>query len=388
MNIPPRPKNIAMIGMAMYGQDAGIVRGAAHYAQHRNWRLHLCGSQPREIDELHQNINIDGIIAHVTSEDLAEQLRKLDMPVVNVSGKCPMQMGFPFVAHEVGLAGVMAAEYFLQRGYRTFACEPAPGRFQEIFVSLGGLAFANRIKEEGLVCHELTQSLTFTREGVDTREQKDFPLVSVTDLPRPAAVFVMGDRLGARLCALSQNAGLAIPDDLAILGFGNFELVCETCYPPLSSIQTDDERQGRIAAELLYDLIRGCPPESLEHVISPLGVVTRRSTDALALEDPQVSKAVQFIRGADLREITCDQVASASGVNRRTLERKFREILGRTLYTEIQRWRSDLARHLLQTSSLPLKSIALEAGFRNSDHMGKVLRKHLGKTPREIRNTP
>ena len=385
MTLQRLPKNIALIGMAMYGQDAGIVRGVAGYAQHRNWRLHLCGGRRREIEELLQNIHIDGIIAHVTEEEMAEHLRGLNMPVVNVSGKCPMQVGFPFVAHEVDLAGVMAAEYFLQRGYRHFACEPAPGRFQELFVSLGCLAFARTIGEAGLVCHELTQSLTFTREGVDTHEREGFPLISLADLPRPAAVFVMGDRLAARMCALAREEGLSIPDDLAILGFGNFELACETSYPPLSSIRTDDENQGRIAAELLYDLLRGAPPESLEHVIPPLGVVTRRSSDALAIEDTQVAKAVQFIRGADLREITCDQVAAASGVNRRTLERKFREILGRTLYTEIQCWRSDLARQLLQTTTLPLKSIALEAGFRNSDHMGKVLRKQLGKTPREIR---
>lgn len=382
----PRPaKNIALIGMALYGQDAGIVRGLTGYAQHRNWRLHLCGARERDINELLENIRIDGVIAHVTEEALAAQLRDLNKPVVNVSGHSPVQMGFPFVAHEVDLAGRMAAAYFLQRGYRHFACEPAPGRFQELSVGLGSLFFAQTIAEAGLVCHELTESLAFTRVGVDTRALRGYPLVSLRDLPRPAAVFVMGDRLAARLSAVAQEEGLAVPDDLAILGFGNFELVCETAYPPLSSIQTDNENQGRAAGELLYDLLRGAPQDSLEHVIPPLGVITRRSTDALAIEDPQVAKAVQYIRQADLREINCDQVAAVSGVNRRTLERKFREVLGRTLYTEIQRWRSDRARLLLQTTTLPLKSIALESGFRNSDHMTKVLRSTLGKTPRQFR---
>lgn len=388
MTSAPPTKNIALIGMALYGQDAGIVRGLTGYAQHRNWRLHLCGARERDIKELMDNIRIDGIIAHVTEEALAAQLRGLNKPVVNVSGNSPVQMGFPFVAHGVDLAGRMAAEYFLQRGYHHFACEPAPGRFQELSVSLGCLFFARTLSEAGLICHELTESLAFTRAGVETHALADYPLLSLKDLPRPAAVFVMGDRLAARLSAVAQEAGLSVPDDLAILGFGNFELVCETAYPPLSSIHTDNESQGRAAGELLYDLLRGAPPESLEHVISPLGVVTRRSTDALAIEDAQVAKAVQYIRQADLREIDCDQVAAASGVNRRTLERKFREVLGRTLYTEIQRWRSDRARQLLQTTPLPLKNIALESGFRNSDHMTKVLRATLGKTPRQLRAEP
>lgn len=382
---PPRPKNIALVGMAMYGQDAGIVRGVAAFAQQHNWHLHMRDGRLREVIELKKNLPIDGIIAHVTNRKLARALQRFDVPIINVSGWDPGKMGMPFVVHEVDQAGKMAAEYFLRRGYTSFACEPAPFRFQEVAVSLGTLAFGRTVREAGFVCHELTQSLAYTRQGVHADPLPDFPTASVLELPRPLAVFVMGDRLASRLNALCLESRLSIPDQVSVLGFGNIDLVCETAYPPLSSIQTDDVTLGRQASKILYQWMKGHAPGRHENLIPPLGIVTRRSSDALAIEDPRVARAVHYIRDADLSEIDCDQVAVASGVNRRTLERKFKQTLGHSLYTEIQQWRCDRARHHLQTTTLPLKHVAAVSGFRDADHMGKVLRKHLGKTPRQLK---
>ena len=384
-SLKPEPNVIAMVGMSLYGQDADIVRGVAHYAQHRNWRLQLCGSAPHEIEELGRNFRVKGLIAHVNNPETAKQLRGFGVPVINISGHTPMDHDFPFVVHEMDLAGQMAADYFWQRGYRNFVIEPAPLRFQDLYVSLGGIGFTRRLHAYGAKVYELTESLAYTRSGTTDPAAEPYPLCSLKNLPLPAAIFVVGDRLAARICGMCQDEGLSVPEEVAVLGFGNFELVCETAYPPLSSIQTHDGELGRQAAALLYNCMKGNPPATREHLVPPLGIVTRRSSDALSIEDRTVAKAVNYIRTADLRGITCDDVALHSGINRRTLERKFRQVLGRSLYTEIQTWRCDRARTLLQTTQLPLKFVAVEAGFRDADHMGKVLKAHLGQSPKTLR---
>jgi LacI family transcriptional regulator len=382
------PKIIAVVGMSLHGQDAQILRGIASYAQIRNWRIQICGSAERDFRELEQNFEIRGIISHVLDMDMAAAFEAHQVPVVNISGYNPEALPFPYVNHDMTLAGKMAAEYFLQKGYRHFALEPVPERFNEAFISQGGQYFAQCLKDEGLICQELRESLSFTRISPEDSIEAldDFPICSLRDLPRPSAIFVLSDRLAARLCGLCQEQGISVPEDIAILGFGNFELICETAYPPLSSIATPDQELGRTAAYLLHQLLLGNDVPRKQTLLPPLGVISRRSTDALAIEDPAVAKAVHFIRQADLREINCDQVARASGMNRRTLERRFRQILGRSLYGEIQTWRSDQAKLLLQTTREPLYNIAIESGFRDADHMGKVLKQLLGKTPRQLRS--
>lgn len=386
--MPHAPKIIAVIGISLHGQDAAILRGIARYAQRRNWRVQVCGGTERDFRELESNFDIQGIIAHVMSQEMTEAFLKLKVPLVNISGHSPEAHPFPYVIYDMDRVAEMAADYFWQKGYRHFALEPTPRRFSEAFMSRGGKQFLKQIQHYGASCHELEESLVFTRFSKDEEKgtpHPDFHLSSLRDLPRPTAIFVLSDRLAARLCGKCQDQGIAVPDDLVILGFGNFELICETAYPPLSSIRTDDEELGRTAADLLYHLLQGETPPHKKHLIPPLGVVSRRSTDALAIEDRSVAKAVHYIRQADLHHISCDEVALASGLNRRTLERKFREVLGRSLYTEIQRWRCDRAKELLQTTLLPMKSVAFEAGFRNADHMGKVLKSTLGKTPKQLR---
>lgn len=381
----PPPRVIGLVGMSLYGQDSGIVRGVAHYAQTRNWRVQLCGDSERELTELQRNFQVDGIIAHVTRDETARHLEHFGIPVVNVSGHNPMKYPFPFAVHEMDLAGQMAADYFWNRGFRHFAVEPLPMRFPEVYVSLGALGFIRKIQDYGAVVHGLQESLARTRLDPSSKQTQAFPVEHLNDLPQPAAVFVVGDRLAARIAGMCQDQGLSVPEDIALLGFGDFELVCETAYPPLSSIQTQNEEQGRQAAGLLYQMLTGATLEKREHLIPPSGIVTRRSTDALSIEDRVVAKAVGYIRSADLRDISCQMVANACGINRRTLERKFRQSLGHTLYTEIQHWRCARARTLIQTSRLPLKAVAIDAGFRDADHMGKVFKSILGQRPKDLR---
>ena len=381
------PSVIAVVSIALHGQDAAILRGIARYAQRRNWRIQVCGGTERDFRELQSNFDIRGIIAHVIDQEMVNAFLSLGIPVINISGRRPDEFPFPYVNHDMKRVGEMAADYFWQKGYRHFAVEPTPRQFNENFISAGANRFSQCLKQYGVSCRELTESLIFTRlagteEGTPNPE---FLLTALKDLPRPSAIFVLSDRLAARLCGLCHDQNISIPDEIAILGFGNFELICETAYPPLSSIATNDEELGRTAADLLYRALQGEKFSTKEHLIPPLGIVSRRSTDALAIEDRAVAKAVHHIRQSDLRLLSCDQVALASGLNRRTLERKFKQVLGRSIYSEIQHWRCNEAKHLLQSTHLPLKSIAIDAGFRNADHMGKVLKSLSGKTPRQLR---
>jgi LacI family transcriptional regulator len=159
------------------------------------------------------------------------------------------------------------------------------------------------------------------------------------DLPRPCAVFVSSDGLGLQFLEVVRATGLRVPEDFAVLGVGDIDPICDLAYPPLSSIRTAAEAAGFEAARLLDGLRQGEPPPKSRIELPPLGVVARRSTDVLAVADYDLAKALRFIRDHAAGEITVEDVVSAACVSRSTLERCFRQLLGRSPLDEIYRVR-------------------------------------------------
>ena len=147
------------------------------------------------------------------------------------------------------------------------------------------------------------------------------------------------------LAGTCLEAGIAVPEQVAIVGTNNDELLCETAWPPLSSIVGDFARVGYVAAQLLDRMIRGetLSPEDRLVLLPPLGVMQRQSTDVLAVKDSDVADAIRFIREHACDPCSVKHVLHAVPVARRWLERQFLSQLGRTPHDEITRVRIETA---------------------------------------------
>jgi LacI family transcriptional regulator len=179
---------------------------------------------------------------------------------------------------------------------------------------------------------------------------------------------------------------MKVPDQVAVLGVDNDDLVQSLAYPPLSTVNTARQRIGFEAAAMLEKLMAGEPVDGGPVLIPPTGVITRQSTDLLAIGDDDVADAVRYIHAHAGRPIAVDDVLRDLALSRRQLERRFRQSLGRSILDEIQRCRVDRARQLLVETELALPHIATASGFASASYFSVVFNKSQGMTPGEYRS--
>jgi LacI family transcriptional regulator len=180
---------------------------------------------------------------------------------------------------------------------------------------------------------------------------------------------------------------MIVPEHVAVIGADDDELICDICYPPLSSVIINDKQRGYEAASMLDRLMSGKAPPAQPVYVEPSGVVSRASTDILAIEDQMLAQALRFLRDHACEPITIDDVVRTVPMSRSVLERRLKKALGRTINDEIVRLRLNRAVELLSATDLELKAIAYKAGFGSPSYMGAVFREKLGRTPGSYRET-
>jgi LacI family transcriptional regulator len=183
----------------------------------------------------------------------------------------------------------------------------------------------------------------------------------------------------------ATRAGLRIPEDVAVIGVDNDPIITELGLIPLTSVDTARERVGYEAAALLDRLINGERAPRNPILVEPAGVLTRRSTEMLAVADPDLIKAIRFIQDNFRKPITVADVAATSFLSRRMLQDRFLQALGHGMLDEITRQRLEFCKHLLTQTTHKISSIATMAGFGDLNRMGKAFKRKLGTTPREYR---
>ncbi|MEX1225039.1 MAG: helix-turn-helix domain-containing protein [Pirellulales bacterium] len=157
--------------------------------------------------------------------------------------------------------------------------------------------------------------------------------------------------------------------------------------PALSSIECGYERIGVRAAELLEELMDGGPPPTEPIRIAPVELIPRTTTDAFAVDDPFVARALQFIASTGNRPLKVEDVVEQVPVGGRTLERRFQKLLGRTVSQEITRMRIERVKRLLVETKFPIKKVATACGFANASRLCKTFRQAEGTTRSEYRRT-
>lgn len=316
-----------------------------------------------------------GVIARIENPEIAQALRATRLPVIDVSAALPRPM-FPQVVTDSAAATKLAFDHLHGRGLRHFGYYGDP-RFR--WAAQRGEFFARWAREAGAECREFT----------DFRSRPDAELAALarwlTRLPRPTGVLACYDLRGQQVLEACRETDLRVPDDIAVIGIHNDELLCELCDPPLSSVAPDARRAGYEAAELLARWMAGGKVPREVHHVEPLRVVTRQSTDVVAVEDAQVATAIRFIREHALENIGVVDVLRAAPMARTALERRFRQLLGRTPREEIESARLEQVKTLLGTTDLPIARIAERTGFPHPEYLTVVFRRATGLTPRQFR---
>jgi LacI family transcriptional regulator len=203
----------------------------------------------------------------------------------------------------------------------------------------------------------------------------------LSSLKRPCGVFALCDAMARLLARFARDANLRIPEDLAIVGVDNDVFQCEVQAPGLSSVAVPWHRFGECAASLVQLGLLGTLSAGRRILVPPVEVITRRSSDAFAVEDPMLMDALTWIGAHSAERLSVSVVSSAVGVKRRTLERRFRSKLGRTVMEEVRRRRVDVARRLLATTGLPLPEIAKQSGFKTATLLSVAFHTEIGLTP-------
>ena len=317
-----------------------------------------------------------GIIARVESLAVAKTLQDLSVPVVNVSTP-RLIPEMPSVDTDDQVVAKMAFDHVYEQGFRHVAycgirgAEWSDSR-RDFFVECAG--------RKGLDCQVFE-----SRRRRSWQEGLTALSAWLLGLPRPLAVMASHDHLGREILHACRTAGIMVPLEIAVIGVGNDELVCELADPPMTSVAPDVERIGFEAARYLSRLLdngAGVPPVTR---IRPIGVVARRSTDSYAIDDPEVAAAALYIRNHAVKGIKVKDVLAAVPTSRRVLEKGFRTYLGRTPHEEILRVQLSHVGMLLRETDLSLEKIAVQCGFRHVEYMTVVFKRELGQTPSDYR---
>jgi len=379
----PRYPQVALLIDTATDWGRRMIRGIAQYAQQQGgWDLWLeqrCQFAPGRLPPGWRG---DGIIARVADLAMARHLKRAHGLVVNVSTARVPGVSFPTVTADLHAAAKLAIGHLLDQGFRHFAYY-APMNLS--FVEDHHHSFVETLAELGYSCALLhSPSAKRPRQGWQ-RQQKKLERW-IRDLPKPVAVLTWTGRRGREVIYACRALGLSVPEQVAVLGADDDSLLCEPCNPPLSALALTSEQIGFEAAALLDRMLHGAKPPAKPVLIEPTRVIVRQSTDTLAIDDEDVARAIAFIRAHTSQPIQVCDILRAVPVSRRSLDRRFQQVLGRTPADEIRRVHLERAKQLLADTDLPVPKVAAASGFRSREYLARAFKRATGLSPRQYRN--
>ncbi len=387
----PVVKHVWLVLMPGHIHGWEIVRGICRFARHRRWVITFCDPRKPPRQDSLRKAKIDGMIGLLNHHRYLDVIRQRRLAAVNMTRNSHVGR-LPCVLVDDYQCGRMAAEYFLSRGFTNFGylraepMVPIPRKVQPHanYTSERERGFRQRLEQAATdFCYFPLRAGVLTRanDAMHGKPIKSSDLQWLLDLPKPIAVFAAYDPVAFDLANECQLAGVRIPEQVAILGVHNGQILCETANPPLSSIDTASEQRGYVAAQMLDDQFSGRRDPTRTVIFPPVGVVSRLSTDVIAAKNPIVADALHYIRDNLGQGVNVSQVIDHLGVSRRHLERCFQEVLQRSPLDEIHRLRVALAMDLLASTTLSMAEVAMQSGYGRPDRMSKAIRAATGKTP-------
>lgn len=377
---PLAPHRVAVVIEASNAYARGLLDGIhRHVREHEPWTIflqeHGRGTPPLEPLARWQG---DGVIARIETEAVARTLDALrgrqPLAIVDVSAG-RLLAGVPYVETDDAAIAQLAAKHFVERDFHHFAYL-GDDRFR--WSDNRRDAFLTAMGSRGRAVSVFDRGATRRGQRVDDDERIERWLAG---LPKPVALFACYDIRGRQALDACRRAGIAVPDEVAVLGVDDDDLLCGLSTPPLSSVIPDARGAGRLAAALLERLMEGERPEADEWLLPPLGIATRQSSDVLAIDDPLVVAAVRFIRDRACRGIKVQDVVRELGTSRRVLDARFAARVGHTPHEEISRVQFRRVEQLLAETDLTLAAIADRCGFRHAEYMTVAFTRRHGMPP-------
>ncbi len=376
---PPVRRNVLLaLGIAQHSYYQGVAR----YAREHHWHLVPDMVYTGKIPHRWRG---DGIISFLGQRnDLVDFVLSASVPVVEIS-LVRSEIDLPRVEGDNELIGRMAAEHFLERGFEHFAWAP----FADDAVNTERRqGFTRRLRRAGFGCERLPPA--HARESdpweMDWIERRQQLTATLRALPLPVGVLCYNDCIAADVISACEEAGLKVPEQVAVLGVDNDPFICESISVPLSSVWHDLERMAYEAAALLDHLMAGGRAPREVRRIPPKGLVVRKSTDILAVPNRHVASALRYVwENFTNPLLSVPDVVTATGISRRPLEKAFRQHLARSIHSEIARVRMEMAVDLFTRTKASAGMIARDAGFARPNHLFRSFRKKFGMSPKQFR---
>ncbi|KAF0092950.1 MAG: LacI family transcriptional regulator [Puniceicoccaceae bacterium 5H] len=380
----PSRKKIALIVETRLEENVRVLNGMAAY-------LRFEGKWSAFIDDRAEAVHRpewlfrehwDGIIVRHSCTRIIEECLQRGIPCVDLSDDTRTVSGVPKVRPDNVAIGHVGAEHLMERGHKHFAyC----GFSSESWSLERRQGFTESLKLAGFEPVVFESAYDVETEPHWDIEEEQRISEWLAPLPRPIAIMACNDLRALQVVKACRLLNIEVPEEISVLGVNNETIRCEMAHPALSSVPVNALAYGKTAAATLDALMAGEPIPAAEQLIEPTEVVARRSTDALAIEDPVIAKALNFIRERATSGITVEEVVKQSHISRSLLERRFRKYLARSPQMEIRHVQVQRIKQMLAETDYPLATIAELAGFEHPEYMSVVFKRITHLTPGQFR---
>lgn len=382
-------RQVALLIESSRSYGRGLLHGIATYAQSRgDWRVrHQEMAINADPPSWLANWNGDGILVRAETPQMVDAIQELGVPAIDL--RCWRTAG-DLPGFDTDSASIVrfAVDHLRERGYKRFGfCGFGGANYSERRLSEMRSYLASR--GQTLDVYESpgpAHATTFGAEQNGMLDQKGL-VRWLASLETPVGILACNDIRAQQLLNACHECELQVPDEVAVVGVDNDDVICPLCLPPLTSVEPDTHRIGLEAAEMLERMMSGDEVAPELTLVPARRIVVRRSTDAIPVDDAEIVKAYRFIRENACRGISVDEVADAVPMSRRVLERRMRKYLDRSPAHVIADVRLTRIKVLLETTSRPMKQIARMVGFQHVDHMAKFFKKLTGEAPGQYRKS-
>ncbi len=376
-------KHVAVLIETSLACERGLLSGVCRFHQeHETWSIYF---KPRDLgDSLPQWLSSwhgDGILARVTNQKIARALIATSIPFIDLRGGSK-DLGIPMFGPNNQQVSVMAFEHLHERGLRHFAfCGESTGG--SVFDDERKCTFQQVVQEHEYDCH-VFKAQGRKQDANDWEVEQQQLIEWLGSLPKPVGIMACHDDRGQKILDACRRGSLLVPDEIAVIGVGNDVYFSGLSIPSLSSVDINSQSIGYEAASLLDRMMRGKKEFDQDMLFKPVGVVVRQSTDVVACTDQEIAAAIRFIAQHACHRMTVEDLAQHVALSRTLLNRRFKQIVGRTPKAEIVRVQLEHAKRLLLNTDLSVSTVGDRAGFSESNFI-VVFRRSVGQTPRAFR---